>query len=467
MPANPLRNLPSVSDLLESPPLRHLLGRISHTTVVSRARLVLDEVLSEVHTAASDATLPSVTELAERIAHRLRDDDLPVDRPAINATGVILHPALRPPPSEAAIAVGMTAVRGGMSCVNAQGETTIPPTQTVAAVRLAQLTGAEAALVLHTYSAGRLLAFAALAAQREVVVARAHLCERGDGSRLDQAIELAGARLKEVGSVNAARPEDYRLAIGERAGLICYAPPTDYVLSGNVHQATLGEVVRVGRELRCRVLYDIARVALVDLPLPGCVQVADCLRSGADILVSSGDLLGGPRCGIVLGKREHLQQLERHPLCRDLVADQVTLALLAGTLALYQQPEGARREIPLLQLLDTPSENLKLRAHRLAEQMGAARAVANARAVESTTSLAGVSLPDEQLVTWCVELTSRLGTNEDLAQALRLGEPAVFGRVAAEGLLLDLRSVLPRQDQQLVRAVTAIAGETSGTPESK
>lgn len=457
MPTNPLRNLPSINDLLESPQLRGVLGRISHNTVVSRARMVLDEVLSEVQTAASDVTLPSVTELAERIVHRLRDDPSSTERPAINATGVILHPELgSPPPAEVALVEATAAVSGYTAPINTTDDASRAGQ---AAKLLIQLTSAEAALVTNSYASARMLAFAACAASREVVIPRAHLAETQSGLRIEQGIRLAGARVKEVGAANAIHSDDYRQAISEETGLICHAPPSDHAVTGHGQQLPLADVVRLGRELRRIVMNDLGRAVLQ--PLPGVKAsafpvVTDAVRSGADLVVFEGDLLGGPRCGVVLGRRELVQQLERHPLFAALGAGRFCQALLAGTLRLYQQPDVARREIPLLQLLDTPVENLKLRAHRLAEQMATGHGIATAKPTPGVTYVTGASVPAQQLETWCIELTARAATPESLAQSLQSGIPAVVSRVMPDRLLIDLRTVLPRQDQELVRAVTAM-----------
>jgi L-seryl-tRNA(Ser) seleniumtransferase len=176
------------------------------------------------------------------------------------------------------------------------------------------------------------------------------------------------------------------------------------------------------------------------------------------VLFSGDKLLGGPQCGIIVGKRELIERVAHHPLMRALRVDKLTLAALAATLRLYRDPERAQREVPLLQLLATSSENLKNRAERLAPQIAACTPVEQAEAVADVAYLGGGSLPTQQLQTWCVAVKPGNGWSVDrLARSLRTAHPAVVGRVQRDRLLLDLRSVFPRQDQQLASAVEKLA----------
>lgn len=466
MPSNPLRNLPSVSDLLDSPPLKSLVGRISSHVLAGRVRIVLDEVVSEMQTAATGVSLPSVTELAERIAHRLRDDDSHAPRAAINATGVLLDARLGPAPlADEAIGQAMRALQCYQMGSPADASLAARDAFQHEVSRLvAQLTGAEGALVVNSLPAARLLTLAALAVHRAVVVSRAHLGETHDGSRLLDAIAQAGARCREVGTANVTRPDEYRAALEADTALLWFADAHDHHIQGNIALPVLADVLRVAHEARLPVVHDLDRGCLSnEAPLAHlCFHSArQSIRSGAHLVLLSGDgLLGGPRCGIVLGSRELIARLEQHTLRSALAADNATLALLIGTLQLHLQPETARREIPLWRLIDTPVENLKLRALRIAEQIAASPAVATARAFESVTYLTGTPLPGQQLETWCVELAPRQISVEALRLALRRAEPPVVARASDERLVLDLRTVLPRQDQELVRAVSSLTVAT-------
>jgi L-seryl-tRNA(Ser) seleniumtransferase len=172
----------------------------------------------------------------------------------------------------------------------------------------------------------------------------------------------------------------------------------------------------------------------------------------------SGDkLLGGPQCGIILGRKELIQRIIRHPLTRALRVDKLTLAALLETLRLHQDREAAERSVPLLSLLSTSAANLQQRAQRLAPQLAACAAIKSAEVVESQSYLGGGSVPSQSLASWAVALQPARGGVDDLARSLRTGTPAVFGRIHKDRLLLDLRAVFPRDDLRLVDAVQQLA----------
>lgn len=462
MATNLLRNIPSVNELLENPQLKALVDKVSRHAVVSRVRTILDDLRQEVQNAATDVKLPSVAELAEKIANRILETDRPSLRPAINATGVLLHTGLgRAPLAEEAIAE-MAAVARDYASVEldlASGRRS----QRVEAVQglLRELTGAEAALVVNNNAGATMLALAALAAGREVIVSRGQLVEIGGSFRLPDVMSTSGAILREVGTTNKTRAADYEHAISDKTGALLLVHPSNFVVAGFAESASLAELVRLARPHNLPVIHDIGSGALIDFAQFGFNDeplASASIQQGADLVLFSGDkLLGGPQCGILVGKRSHIDAIARHPLTRALRVDKLTLAALAATLRLYRDPEQAKRSIPLLHFLSTPIENLKGRAERLAPQMAACRAIAKAEAVSDTTYLGGGSVPTQQLPTWCVALSPREMSVDKLAARLRSGKPAIVGRVREERLYLDLRAVFPRQDIELVSAVQSLA----------
>ncbi|HEV7224457.1 MAG TPA: L-seryl-tRNA(Sec) selenium transferase [Pirellulales bacterium] len=462
MPPNLLRNIPSVNELLENPQLKALVDKVSHHAVVTRVRTFLDDLRQEVQNAAADVKLPSVSELAEKIARRILETEKPSLRPVINATGVLLHTGLgRAPLADEAIAE-MAAVARDYASVEldlASGRRS----QRVEAVEdlLRELTGAEAALVVNNNAGATMLALAALAARREVIVSRGQLIEIGGSYRLPDVMSASGAVLREVGTTNKTRIDDYERAIGEQTAALLLVHPSNYVVAGFAESVSLAELVRLARPHNLPVVHDIGSGALIDFAAFGFSDeplAAASVKQGADLVLFSGDkLLGGPQCGILVGKRGPIEAAGRHPLARALRVDKLTLAALAATLRLYRDPEQAKRSVPLLHFLSTSVENLKGRAERLAPQMAACRAIAKAEAVADTTYLGGGSVPTQKLATWCVALGPSEMSVDQLAARLRVGRPAVVGRVREERLYLDLRTVFPRQDIELVAAVQALA----------
>lgn len=458
--SNVLRNIPSVSELLESPPLKSLVNRVSHNVVVGGVRRFLDDLRGQVH-GATGINIPSPTELAERIADWIATTEQPPLRPVINATGILLHTGLgRAPLSDAAIAA-VGAIAGGYASVEidlASGERS----QRIVAVErlLTRLTGAEAAVVVNNNAGATVLALAALAAGREVLVSRGQLIEIGGSYRLPEVMAASGAILREVGTTNKTRASDYAAAIGERTAAILRVHTSNYKVVGFTEEAPLAELVALGRRHHLPVIDDIGSGALIDLAqygIKGEPVAGQSIAAGADLVLFSGDkLLGGPQCGIGMGKRSYVERILKHPLMRALRVDKLTLAALAATLEPYQDPQLAERTIPLLSLLATSLENLRNRAERLAPQISAT-GVATAEVIEDEAYLGGGSVPSQAISTICLALTSKSHSASQLAAALRAGTPAVMGRIKEDRLLLDLRSVAPKFDVPLVEAVQALA----------
>jgi L-seryl-tRNA(Ser) seleniumtransferase len=326
---------------------------------------------------------------------------------------------------------------------------------------LHELAGAESALVVGTSAGALQLALTALSAGKETVVARGQMLESDDGCRMSDIVAQSGAFLREVGSVNVVRAEDYAAAIGEKTGALLVADASSLLLQGRVELAGLAEVADVGRKQRIPSIHMLDTGSLVDLTslgLPARPTVKDSIGTGTDVVIFSGDkLVGGPSCGILLGRRATIEKIQKHPLARAMQTDKITLAALSATLQLYRDEEKAKQEIPLLRLLGTSVENLKNRAERLAPQMAAAKkAIASAEAVEEVSHYLGSAIPSQAIPTWCIALTPNEMTVERLAAALRAGTPSVVGRVTGDRYLLDLRSVFPRQDIDLVTAVEAL-----------
>jgi L-seryl-tRNA(Ser) seleniumtransferase len=312
-------------------------------------------------------------------------------------------------------------------------------------------------LVVNNNAGATMLALAALAAGREVIVSRGELIEIGGSYRLPDVMAASGAVLREVGTTNKTRVGDYAAAIREQTAALLLVHPSNFVVVGFSQSVELPELVDLGRRHRMAVIHDIGSGAMIDFArfgFRGEPLAATSIAQGADVVLASGDkLLGGPQCGLILGRRELVERIERHPLARALRVDKLRLAALAATLRLYRDPEKAVQTIPLLRLVSTPAESLKQRAERLAAEMASAGGVEEAAAVAGVTYLGGGSIPTQELRTWCVALKPKGMSVERMAAALRTGEPAVMGRVQQDRLLLDLRSVLPHQDESLLAAV--------------
>ena len=463
MSPNPLRNIPSVGELLESPQLKGLVDRISRNAVVGAVRTVLDEMRTEVQTAAAEMTLPNVPDLAERIARRIMESETPLLRPVVNATGILLHTGLgRSTLADEAIAE-MADVAKNYASVEMDLPTGRRSHRSQAVEGLVkELIGAEAALVVNNNAGATMLTLAALAAGREVIVSRGQLIEIGGSYRLPEVMSASGAVLREVGATNKTHLHDYAKAIGEQTAVLLLVHPSNFVVVGFTESVELPPLVELGHKHKLPVIHDIGSGALVDFGqfgFHGEPMANESIQAGADIVLFSGDkLLGGPQCGIIAGRKSLVDKIEKHPLARALRVDKITMAALAATLRLYRDPAKAKLSVPILQLLGTSVENLKNRAERLAPQMAAVKTVvSSAEAISDITYLGGGSIPTQQLLTWCVAIRPASGSVDRLAAALRTGTPAVVGRVREDHLLLDMRSVFPRQDVDMLTALEALS----------
>ena len=317
--ANVLRNIPSVNELLDSPPLRKLLDRASRSVVLSGVRDFLDNLRSEVQSAAAEIKFPATGELAERIAQWIVHEERPALRPVINATGILLHTGLGGAPLADEALTAMVEVARDYASVEMDLATGERSRRVVAVERLLQqLTGAEAAAVVNNNAAATLLTLAALATGREVLVSRGQLVEIGGSYRLPEVMQASGAILREVGTTNKTRIGDYRAAIGDATAALMHVHTSNYVVQGFTESTPIEELVALGRQehrlviddIGSGALWDFSRFAVNDEPRP-----QDSVRCGADVVLFSGDkLLGGPQCGILVGKRACLDKINQHPL---------------------------------------------------------------------------------------------------------------------------------------------------------
>src|SRR5262249_15426470 len=349
-------------------------------------------------------------------------------RRVINATGVIVHTNLGRAPLAPDALEQVRAVAGSYSNLEYDlREGGRGSRQDHVAPILRRLTGAEAALVVNHNAAAVLLALAALAEGREVLVSRGELIEIGDGFRIPDVLTRSGARLVEVGTTNRTRAADYERAMGDATALLLRVHQSNFRVVGFTEQPRLAELAEVAASAGVPLVDDLGSGALLDVGDEPTGPAS--LAAGAALVCFSGDkLLGGPQAGIVVGRADLVDRLRRHPLQRALRADKLTLAALEGTLALYLDPERARREIPGLRMGAEPIETVRSRAERLATAVGGT--------VEETVSrVGGGALPLAELPSFACAV------DEHLATPLRLGEPSVVAVVRDGKLLLDCRTI--------------------------
>lgn len=458
---NPLRNLPSVSQLLESAPIKRLIEGVNQNVVVDRVRDFLDDFRGKVSQSVQDLEIPNPSELAEQIAQWIQAKHDIQLRPVINATGIILHTGLGRAPLSAAALAAVEHTAGDYCNVEINLETG-ERSQRAELIREAirSLTGAEDVAVANNNAAATMLALAAVAKGREVIVSRGELVEIGGSYRLPDVIECSGCRLREVGTTNKTRLSDYEQAINDNTGAILRVHPSNYQIVGFTDAPSLADLVRLGHQRQIPVIDDVGSGALVDFSKYGLLHepvIRDRIATGADLVLFSGDkLIGGPQCGLIVGKQRWIKQVLANPLMRAMRVGKLTLAALSATLDLYLKPDSVEQGLPVLSMLATPLENLHLRAKKLADQLSTLSWLETAEVLQDEAMLGGGSMPNQALPTWCVVLQPKTLSVDQLARQLRLGNPAVLGRIQKNRLWLDLRTVHPRFDIALVDRLESI-----------
>jgi L-seryl-tRNA(Ser) seleniumtransferase len=426
-----LRDLPSVDELARG----H-----DDPLAVAAARSLLEQARNEIRAGADPG------DLGARLREELAAARRPQLRRVLNATGVIVHTNLgRAPLADAAIARVVAVGRGYSNLEYDLTSGTRGSRQDHVAGILRTLTGAEAALVVNNNAAAVLLALAALAEGREVLVSRGELLEIGDGFRIPDVLARSGARLVEVGTTNRTRAADYDSAIRAETAVLLRVHQSNFRVVGFTEQPRLEDLAQVARRHGLALVDDLGSGSLAasnSLLLADEPSARAALAAGADVVCFSGDkLLGGPQAGIVVGRADLVERLRRHPLQRALRADKLTLAALEGTLALYLEPERARREIPVLRALEEPPEAVRARAERLA-------ALVSGEVEQTVARVGGGALPLAELASFACAV------DQALAEPLRAGEPPVVGIIRDGRLLLDCRTLA---DEDIEAVATAVA----------
>jgi L-seryl-tRNA(Ser) seleniumtransferase len=430
-PSNPLRELPSVDELLGRKELAELVERHGRTLVLAAARAALARAREDVR-----AGFPA-GDLVERTSGELEARLRPSLRRVLNATGVVVHTNLGRAPLADAALERVHEVGAGYSTLEYDLETgSRGSRQDHVAAALRELTGAEAALVVNNNAAAVLLTLAALAEGREVIVSRGELIEIGDGFRIPEVLARSGATLVEVGTTNRTRLADYERAIGERTAALLRVHQSNFRMVGFTEQPRVQELARLAERSGLALVDDLGSGALVETGDEPTASAS--VAAGAHVVTFSGDkLLGGPQAGVAVGHSDLIERMRRHPLQRALRADKLTLAALEGTLALYR---AGSRDLPVLRMLDEPPEAVRGRAERLAELTGGV-------VQETVARSGGGALPVTELASFACALPL------ELAELLRRGEPAVIGIVRDDRLLLDCRTLSDAEVEEVAEAV--------------
>jgi L-seryl-tRNA(Ser) seleniumtransferase len=444
-----LRKLPAVHALTEDAGLAGAIESFGREAVVQAVRTVIGRARGQLE---ATGRAPAQQALVESVQAELRSRPT-LFSAVLNATGVILHTNLgRSPISQAAWAA-MAEARGYSDLEMDLGTGKRASRLRGVEEPLCAVTGAEAGMVVNNNAAAVLLGLAALAGKRPTAISRGHLVEIGGGFRLPTIMEASGSPLHELGTTNRTHLKDYAEAIEAGVGLVLVVHRSNFVMSGYVAEPQPQAIIALAHDRGVPVMLDLGSGALLDTPahgLPEELTVPKAVQQGFDAVCFSGDkLLGGPQAGYIVGSRDTIDELRRHPLARALRCDKIQLAGCVATLELYRRGE-AQRQVPIWRLISAPLAGLRERA------CGWQRAIGSGEVVEAAGAVGGGSLPEGRLAGWALALDA--GDPDALIASLRAQSPPVIGHIVEDRVLLHPRTVPPEADDALIAAVRAALG---------
>jgi L-seryl-tRNA(Ser) seleniumtransferase len=450
--ANLLREIPSVDALLKHPRCETLLARYNREYVTSKCREIVDELRTELRHGKGRTDELKEESILIRVENRIRAESTPGLVRVVNATGTILHTNLGRALLPQAAIDAMTAVAGypiNLEYDLAAGKR--GRREEMIQRLLVELTGAEGATVVNNNAAAVLLGLNTFAQGKEVIVSRGELIEIGGAFRIPEVMAKSGAILKEVGSTNRTHPADYENAISDRTALLLKVHTSNYKVVGFTSEVTLDQLVAIGKKHNIPVMEDLGSGALIDLSrygLPKEPIVSERIRAGADVVTFSGDkILGGPQAGLMVGRREWVERINKNHLQRALRCGKLTLAALEATLRLYRQAPDIIQAIPALRAFTRSVDEIRQFGEAVLPRLQAALGDGFRFLLEDSTSQIGSgALPTEELPSLAISIDHpELGATA-IAEKFRGANPPIIGRINDNRFLLDLRTIFDPED---------------------
>ncbi len=448
------RALPSVERLLSDDRVIALIETHSRQVVLEFVRSSLSDARRAI---AAGRDAPDAQAIIAAVAAQAEASRRPWPKRIINATGVVLHTNLgRAPLSDDAVKAIQRAAHGYSELELDLASGRRGSRQARISELVSHTTGAEAALVVNNNASAVMLGLAAIAAGKEVIVSRGEAVEIGGGFRIPDVLRQSGAILVEVGTTNRTYARDYAAAITADTGALLAVHASNFRVMGFTHTPHIAELVDIGNRRGVPVLHDLGSGCLLDTTAFGLAREPmpqESVSAGVGLSFFSGDkLLGGPQAGIIAGKRELVDVVARHPLARAMRIDKLSMAALAATLIHYIRGE-ALTAIPIWRMIAAPADAVKARADAWTRKLGCPPSVSVA---PTQSTIGGGSLPGETLPSWAIAIdcSALNGGAEGFAKRLRQAETPVIGRIESERVLLDPRTVLPTEDEALLRTLT-------------
>jgi len=449
-----LRSLPSVDKLLQTETAQDFIGWYGRSLTVHAIRFYLEQLRQNYQ---PNQLLPDTQEILFKV-HELLDEWVePSLLPVINATGVVLHTNLgRAPISKTAMQYTQEIACHYSNLEFDLGRGKRGSRLFHAENLLTQLTGAEAALVVNNNAAAVMLVLAGLASHRYVVIARTQLVEIGGGFRVPDVMKQSGAKLLEIGTTNRVHLSDYEEALQQNPALFLIAHRSNFQIVGFTSEPERKEIAALAHNYGVPLVDDLGSGTLLDSARYGLAHepmVQESLRDGADLVCFSGDkLLGGPQAGIIVGKKELVEKLRRHPLARAIRADKMALAALTATLLHYVKEE-AEKAIPVWRMISLPLETIHHKAvdwQKALQETGIACDV-----IEGESTIGGGSLPGETMPTYLLAIKPKSTTR--FLKALREYNPPIVARAQNDQIVFDPRTIFPEEEEILLNAIRKLS----------
>ncbi len=437
-----LRSLPSVDRLLREAGGIALIKEFGRPLTLDSIRKTLESIRTGKILTKNKWSEAEILTQAELL---LRNWIFPTLTPVINATGVILHTNLgRAPILEASF----TPKLSGYCSLEYDLEEGERGSRSDHAEKLLnRLTGAESALVVNNNAAAVLLVLTALCKRKRVIISRTQLVEIGGGFRVPEVLAQSGAKMVEIGTTNKVHPADFEEAMQDGAGAILRAHHSNYRLTGFTSEPSLEELAGIAHRFGALLIDDLGSGALLDTVQFGLAHepmVQESISAGADLVCFSGDkLLGGPQAGIIIGKRELIAKIKKHPLARAMRIDKLSLVILCRVLDFYLRDRAL--EIPVWKMISRSEEDIEQTALRWRKRLG------RGDVVKGESTIGGGSLPGETLPTWlhAMEITKA----DKALRFLRANQPPIIARIDRDRIIFDPRTVFPEEEDRLLEGL--------------
>ena len=443
-----LRKIPKTDEILKQPSIAEAAENCHHTVLMESIRESLD-ALRKAILSGQQQEEPNVDSICQDVLCRIRKKDTMSLRPVINATGIVLHTNLgRARLSDRAVAAIQDIAQDYNTLEYNLAKGSRGSRYDHVESLICKITGAEDAMVVNNNAAAVMLVLGAMTQGKEVPVSRGELVEIGGAFRVPDIMSQSGSILVEVGTTNKTHYSDYEKAITPNTGALLKVHTSNFKIMGFSEEVSLDDMVELAHKHDLPVIYDLGSGALVRLEnygIPDEPNVLDAMRSGADVISFSGDkLLGGPQAGIIIGKREYIEAMKKHPLTRAFRIDKLTLAALEATLRDYLDPEAAVRTIPTLRMISDTVETLQPKGQKLFDMMNQDASGYTVELTQDFGQVGGGSVPTQMIPSVVVAVSPETISLDQLETKLREASLPIIARISRERLLLDVRTLEER-----------------------